>query len=649
LTIRNDNLAKIKSDLEKSEKLFRLLSENSQDIIVIFSPDNKFEYVSPAVKKILGYSPEELIGKDGKDLLHPDDIPMLKAPGEIAGAEKVINPPHFRLRGKDGNYVWIEAYSSPIVNELGHVTGVQTVNRDITERKHTEFAMRDAKEKAEEATLAKSQFLSTMSHEIRTPMNAVLGLTNILLDESPRDDQVENLKLLKFSGDNLLTIINDILDFSKIEAGKLVLESVDFNLFDLVINTKNILEKKATEKGIKLYVNYPKEMPKVLQGDPVRVNQILTNLIGNAIKFTHEGFIEITIDASKSWDAYQVRFAVKDTGIGIESNKLDYIFQSFSQASSTNTRKYGGTGLGLAITKRLVEMMGGDITVESVHGHGSTFRFNIFLNESDRAEPLKKIEPKPYASTAGHHGSLNVKILLAEDNRINQIVANKFLKKWGIEVCFANNGREAVEMIQSKDYQLVLMDLQMPDVDGYTATKMIRGIPDPYFANIPIIALTASAMIEIREKAIGYGMNDYITKPFDPDELRSKIFQFITREERINVSGSDAIDDLYTQSNPKFKRQLAGLIKKNIIDLRQAAADMMINKNRPDHFLEISHRTKVSIHFLGDTEFESLIEAIRHALIEKDLSTVDQRFEKFNEVSSKLLEGLEEEIQTDYL
>ncbi len=381
-----------------------------------------------------------------------------------------------------------------------------------------------AKKKAEHTALIKAKFLSTMSHEIRTPMNAVIGLTNILLQENPRTDQVENLNTLKFSADLLLSLINDILDFSKIEAGKISFENFDFELHALIQNIKNTIKLKAEEKNLKFETIIDPAVPEMVNGDQVRLSQILTNLTANAIKFTNEG--EVLIDLkliSKTEDNVTVRFSVKDTGIGIDESKFEKIFQSFSQADTDTTRKFGGTGLGLSITKKLLDLQGSNINVESKMGKGSNFFFDLTFQTATQAVPENKNENRSY----NFESFKGTKILLVEDNKINVLVAKKFLNKWNLNIDTAENGEIALEMIQNTDYKLVLMDLEMPVMDGYTATQKIRQLKLSKYKNLPIIALSASAISDFRTKAIKVGMNEFVTKPFNPGELHNVISRFI--------------------------------------------------------------------------------------------------------------------------
>jgi signal transduction histidine kinase/ligand-binding sensor domain-containing protein/ActR/RegA family two-component response regulator len=384
-----------------------------------------------------------------------------------------------------------------------------------------------AKDEAERSSKAKAEFLSTMSHEIRTPMNAVIGMTNILLMEEPREDQLDRINTLKFSAENLLMLINDILDFNKIEAGKVDFERIDFDLKEVARNIKLSFDPAANAKGVTLNLQVEEGIPDLLIGDPTRISQIIINLVGNALKFTEKGEINIILSKRlRPGNQLEVTFRIRDTGIGISPKKLETIFETFSQGSSNTTRRYGGTGLGLSITKKLLELMGSRIQVQSRLGVGSEFSFRLNL---DISQSIK--ETKVVAANNNLLPSLKgYKILLVEDNLINIKIADQILKKWDIEVFVAKNGREAVNMFSPGKYSLILMDLHMPEMDGYEATVEIRKLDK----NIPIIALTAAALVEDKQKVFAAGMNDFISKPFKPNDLYNKITKSIL-EASLNV------------------------------------------------------------------------------------------------------------------
>lgn len=381
-------------------------------------------------------------------------------------------------------------------------------------------SLKKARDLAETASQAKSDFLSTISHEIRTPLNAVVGISHLLLQEFPRQDQKENLMSLKFSAEHLTSLINDILDYNKLESGSVEFEEMEVNLKELTGRIYKSYLPKAVEKGLSLSISFDEQIGASLIMDSTRMSQILNNLLDNAIKFTAKGEVSIKITLVNSNEKSQmVRFEITDTGIGIPADKMDMIFQRFTQASSSTTREFGGSGLGLSIIKRLLELQGVSIQVKSKLGSGSTFYFQQEYRRG-KGLPAEPISLDDSDTDTFLEGKL---VLLVEDNAMNVLVAEKFLKKWGMKLDLAVNGREAVERAERKDYDLILMDLQMPEMDGYDATREIR----TFNSRIPIVALTASALIRVQQKVLEAGMNDYITKPFDPKELKRKLIKNI--------------------------------------------------------------------------------------------------------------------------
>ena len=378
-------------------------------------------------------------------------------------------------------------------------------------------------EKAEKSSKVKSEFLSTMSHEIRTPLNAVIGMSNLMLMSNPRADQKENLDVLKFAANNLLSIVNDVLDFNKIEAGKVEFEVTGFNLADFMHNLCGAQMAIAREKGLGFDLEIdPILSDKVLIGDPTRLTQVLFNLVSNAIKFTAKGGVLVRVLCSEDrHHTVIVNFLVKDTGIGIAEDNFESIFEPFVQESATVTRQYAGTGLGLAIVKRLLELQGGiRVNLVSKVNEGSEFTFNMeFPVFTELAEALDEMRPL----TEIDERRAPLRVLLAEDNPVNVLLMKKLLAKWDIVPAIAENGERAIELLQYDNFDIILMDLQMPVLNGFDATVEIRKMTDPKKAAIPIIALTASALNDIKEKVREAGMNDYISKPFNPQELLGKI------------------------------------------------------------------------------------------------------------------------------
>ncbi|HZX57568.1 MAG TPA: ATP-binding protein [Mucilaginibacter sp.] len=379
-------------------------------------------------------------------------------------------------------------------------------------------------EKSEKSTQAKSEFLSIMSHEIRTPLNAVIGMGNLLMMGNPRPDQKDNLEILKFSANNLLALVNDVLDFNKIEAGKVVFENIKFGIPELMQNVCGGLMLKAQEKELDFKINIDNSLKsKIVIGDPTRLSQIVFNLVSNAIKFTHSGSVWVRVDCLEDrHNTVNVNFSIKDTGIGIEKDNLEAIFEPFTQESITTTRQYGGTGLGLAIVKRLLELQGLHMNVATKPGEGSEFSFNMeFPVSTERIVVHEEKQPVGVGELADNIGHLRV--LIAEDNMVNVMLMKKLFSKWGIVPTIAENGERAIEMVQYGNFDIILMDLQMPVLNGFDAAMEIRKMRDPKKANTPIIALTASALFDIKERVFNSGMNDYVSKPFKPDELREKM------------------------------------------------------------------------------------------------------------------------------
>lgn len=515
----NDRIA-AEFALQENERHLDLIYNSTSVAMCLINSDGRIARVNSAFSTIFGYTKKQAIDQSITFLL-PED--QREHYFKIFNSEFDANheiPVEWQFVHQSGQIVEVLQTDAGFIDQLGNRYKILTLN-DNTERKRFEIELIEAKRQAELAAIAKAEFLSNMSHEIRTPMNAIIGLTSLLLEEGFEGKNLENLQSIKYSADNLLVIINDILDFSKIEAGKVVFESIDFELEAKILEIRKLLTHKAEEKSIKLACTIDSQVPRILKGDPYRLNQIILNLAGNAIKFTSEGGVTLNITKTTLNGGMAIQFEVTDTGIGIPESKFATIFESFSQAYTDTTRKFGGTGLGLAITKRLIEMQGGTIAIKSKVGVGSTFiavipfEIGSLTSSKELAVPSKAKDLK------------QIHVLLAEDNQINQVVATQILKKWNAQVTVASNGREALQALQNEVFDIVLMDLQMPEMSGYEVTEQVRSANSTVInKDIPIIALSADAFQETRSKVLAMGMTDFVTKPFNQDELYSKIAEY---------------------------------------------------------------------------------------------------------------------------
>ncbi|MEJ5994507.1 ATP-binding protein [Pedobacter sp. Du54] len=405
---------------------------------------------------------------------------------------------------------------------------IQQLSEKRKEEKLLNEKLKEAIIQAEQSSKAKSNFLSTISHELRTPLNGVIGMSDILLMQNPREDQAENLNVLKFSANNLLNLINNVLDYNKIDLGKVEIESIPFKIYDLIRNIYSGFRSKAEEKELAFTVDIDEDLKELsIIGDPTRLTQILVNLIENAIKFTAKGKVNVIIKSiSKTPSTIKLHFNISDTGIGIPTHKQTIIFDSFTQSSNSTTRKYGGTGLGLAIVKNLLTLMGSEVITKSKTGSGTSFTFELIytvLHPTQKAATTNNSEPEEIDIST-------LRILIAEDNEMNTLVMKKLLTNWKINPHFAINGAEALSAFENNDFDVVLMDIHMPIMDGYEAAMSIRRFKDPKKAKVTIIALTASVALDVRNKVAAAGIDDFMSKPFNTSELRRKLEEVIIKK-----------------------------------------------------------------------------------------------------------------------
>ena len=619
-----------------------ILDGTDYSIITTSEKDGIILTFNKGAEKMLGYKADEMIG-NRPDIIH-DKKEVIERAKLLSEELKIKVEPgidvfHIKSRlsnlsdvnewtyiSKDGSRIPVELSITTLRSSANEIIGYLGIAKDISESKKAKEAIIYAKEKAEQAVLAKNSFLANMSHEIRTPMNAIIGFTDLLAQSTLDENQEEYVSSVKLAGGNLLAIINDILDFSKIESGKITIESVPFSLKDALKNIYTLLNERAKEKKLEYNFFLDASLPDFVIGDSVRLNQIMVNLIGNAIKFTEEGSITISVKKIEEDDLnYKMKFSVKDTGIGIPADKMDLIFDRFSQANTETTRKFGGTGLGLSIVKSLVELQGGAINLKSELGRGSEFSFEIKYQKVDKLdlEPLEKaLAPKRPLGP--------VKILLCEDNVLNQRLATKILIKFGFDFEIAENGRIALEKLINEKFDLILMDLQMPEMDGYQATIAIR---NELKLKIPIVAMTAHSLVGEKEKCIEIGMNDYVGKPFTQDDLYSKICNNLiekqkepsaknTLAEKIETKSDSVVINLgylkeLSDGNKGFEREMIELFL-NQVPIDIIALDSAFKESDAFHIKSLSHKLKSSMSVVGLSGLATYL-----SFIEKNASNIE--------------------------
>lgn len=652
-------------------------NDNLQSLLLMATKDGISDYnlakgelfLSPQWKEMLGYSEAEIADttEAWMELVHADDkMAAMNLMSQMKNGEVPAKDTEYRMLCKDGSYKWIQVKLSVVFDESSSPVRVIGSHSDISDRKKGEKELIAAKEAAEEAARAKSGFISSVSHEIRTPLNAIIGLSDLLMQEEGLNEVIaENLRSIKFSSDHLLGIINDVLDFSKLEAGKVNLDKTDFNLEQLVNETTKAVEFKAREKGIPLAVKINPNVPQAVMADAGRLRQILLNLLGNAVKFTSEGHIDVYVKMlERSGQSCRLRFSVSDTGIGIPEEKRHSIFDSFSQAEEYTFRKFGGTGLGLSISKKLVELQGGEMGVKSIEGIGSTFWFELPMEISE-----KKMEVISEKTSKGVKDLRGMKILLVEDDRMNQFVMAQFFKKWNARVEIAGNGRIAIDKLSQEVFDLVLMDVHMPEMDGFEAARIIRDRSSNVIDHqVPIIALTADVNNETRNRVREAGMNDFVTKPSESDMLFQKIVENTELVVETMAEGEETKTTILTSGYElkELKREVKAALRE-IFDDNTGATTSMIQHfmrqipatlERVSEYIENEdselaaqalHRIKPGFHYLGfaDTanKVEELQEVIRKARdpgdIQRHMLVLERDVKKIMHVLTEILKEIE--------
>jgi len=667
--------------LRQSEKKISQLLQTTDQGIYGIDAEGNCTFVNRSGLQMLGYSLEECLGRNMHRLIHhshPDGSPYLWQTCPIfrsgldGGGCRLDTEVFWR---KDGSSIPVEYSSHPVVVD-GTIEGSVVTFSDITARKEAESALLASNDELQEATMranemavraemanaAKGEFLANMSHEIRTPMNGVLGLTGLLLDTDLDKDQRRFAETIRQSAESLLSLINDILDFSKIEAGKLELERLDFDLREMVSDLSSSLSPRVQDKGLELRHRIDPEVPDRLLGDSGRLRQILLNLLSNAIKFTHRGSItlEAKLDEESAGDVL-LRFAVRDTGIGIPQDKQALLFQKFSQVDASTTRQFGGTGLGLAISKQLAELMGGQIGVISREGVGTEFWFTVRMARSTAAPPADK--PLEIPVDLGELRHRSVRILLAEDNITNQMVAMGILERLGLRVDVVANGEEAVHALEQFPYDLVLMDVQMPEMDGLTATRRIRDRHSPVLDhNIPVIAMTANAMQGDRERCLAAGMDDYVPKPVSPQALAAALDKWLPR------SGDPKTDSVMPAASPPpaipratvvfdwpglvermlGQESLAQKILRSSMTQIPGQASILLERMETGNLPEIkrlAHALKGAVANLGGEEIRLEMESLERQAGEADIASIQGNVERLGKRFAALFAQMEAHLR----
>ncbi|MNK10398.1 Aerobic respiration control sensor protein ArcB [compost metagenome] len=511
------------TDKKKAEQELEVLStvaSKTHTGVAICNQYGEITWVNKALENLIGYTRLELLEKKLGDVLSTDetDLQVINKAREASQHQQSFSI-EVLAQKKNGLSIWLAVSNTPIINANGKVERYIELITDITERKQVERDILEAKEQALQLSEAKEMFLSVMSHEIRTPLNAIIGMTHLLIENDPNPSQTDDLNILKFSSENLLSIINDVLDFTKIETGNLHLEFLPVNLQVLCTDIISSLQVNANKQHDILKLNFQQQIPDLVSADKTRLYQVLMNLLGNAIKFTTNGRVYLTVKVQhESEEKIDIYFEVKDNGIGIPSDKKDYIFETFTQARADISRKYGGTGLGLAITKKLLKLYQSEIKVDSLEGQGTIFSFVISFDKISQVEIQKTSKPVVFEGK---------RILIVDDNEINILIAKRILMKWGLDIDFASDGYKAIECITKNKYDLVFMDIKMPGITGFETTTIIRGMEEEYYRKLPIVALTASTLHDEESKFKESGMNGHVLKPFSPTEIKKVLSEFL--------------------------------------------------------------------------------------------------------------------------
>ena len=642
-----DKIRETKQKLQNKEKEANYLKESIDQANATLTLDfeGNVQFPNENFCRLLSYDKSELIGKNLSQFMPEDFINE-----DYHNLWEALRRGNFqnnvtKFLTKDNEVKYLLANYNPVKDTQNRLDTILVILQDVTNEVKYRQELEEAKKTAEKALVVKDQFLSNMSHEIRTPLNAIIGFTDILKNENLNEEQLDHVHTIATAGDNLLNLINDILDLSKIESGKLKFEKIDFELNAFFNSVVKIMYPKAKEKGIELLTEFDIEGDFWVKGDPYRFNQILFNLINNAIKFTEKGNVTLSVQLDKvKKKKVELLIKVKDTGIGIAEERQKAIYDRFTQADSGITRKYGGTGLGLSIVRLLIQNFKGKIKLDSTEGKGTTFSLNIPL-EIGQKENKGVVE-----EGAAPYGNKKLYVLMVEDNLLNQKLGRYLVEGMGYELEISNNGKEAIKLLEEKSFDLILMDLQMPVMDGYRATEIIR---EELKIDTPIIAMTAHSIGSERDKCLAAGMNDFITKPFKIEELTTKIERINYANAGVYFQEDDSIgekeqffsmDELkkITHGNAEFLGEVIKIFvtetSKELFKIKNAFEDQDYNK-----ISDLAHKLKSSYRIIGFKRMDILahLEDLKHAkpidteitsLIEELTSITNQIFDELKEI-----------------
>lgn len=634
-------------ELESNQTRLKLLStiaEKTINGVIITDREGRINWVNESFTNITGYSIDEINGKKPGDFLQGEETDPETA---VYLSQQIKEGQSFSCEilnyRKDGSNYWVKILGNPLVDTNGETIGFFALEEDVTTRIQTEQALRDAKERSDAIAQSKNTFLTNMSHEIRTPLNAILGMGGQLQKTSLNNQQQFFLETINSAAEHLMVIINDILDISKVEAGKLNLENIDFEFRPLIDRCINVLSPKAEEKGLLLESFIEKEITDVLIGDPHRLNQILLNLLGNAIKFTERGGVRLFITCIKKDNNSQtLRFLIEDSGVGIDHKFVSQLFAEFSQEDSSIVRKYGGTGLGLNITKKLVDLMGGSIEFHSTKNVGTAFlieiTFSIGSDIKTQTGVPSEIDPVILKDKV---------ILLAEDNEMNRILARTILQPYQINLIEVENGEKAVEFLTNHSADLILMDMQMPVLDGIAATAVIR---EKLKSTVPIIALTANALKGEREKCLAAGMNEYLSKPFRENDLVNLICRLLVstdlpepkknelvKPDSIELYKFDYLNEVSGNDIDFIKEMIGAFASETKQTLEEI--HIFLEQNDFERITPLFQKIKSNLVMLEAVEAINLIEEIEHNQ-KNDSAKFRQTFEKFENILTEIFSKL---------